>query len=107
MTTPSNQPRIDPEEILAGIRRWVEVETPTSDAGAVNRLADMVEDQWRGLGGRVERTQGRDGFGDILTVRPPWEGDEPGILVLCHIDTVHPHGTLQRNSFRRDGDRVF
>ena len=107
MNIASNQPRIDPDEILSGIRRWVEVETPTSDATAVNRLADIVESQWRDLGIEAERTPGRDGFGDILTVRTPWGGDGPGILVLSHLDTVHPIGTIERNAFRREGDRVF
>src|SRR3546814_1367274 len=43
----------------------------------------------------------------IVKARTPWGGDEPGILVLCHLDTVHPVGTLGRNSFRREGDKVF
>ncbi len=104
---PAADPRIDPEEILAGIRRWVEIETPTADAAAVNRLVDMVQEEAAGIGGRVERIPGRDGYGDILRVRTPWDEDEPGILVLSHLDTVHPVGTLARNPFRREGDRVF
>ena len=107
MSRSGNEPCIDAEEILGGIRRWVEVETPTSDAAAVNRLADMVEAEWREIGGRVERIPGRDGYGDHLTLRAPWDGDAPGILVLSHLDTVHPHGVLARNPFRREGDRVF
>ena len=67
-----------------------------------------MESQARALGGHLERIPGRDGYGDILTVRSPWGGDEPGILVLCHLDTVHPVGTLAHdNPFRHDGDRVY
>ena len=32
-----NLPRIDAEEILAGIREWVEIETPSHDGKAVNK----------------------------------------------------------------------
>ena len=103
-----NQPVIDDEEMLAGIRKWVEVETPSPDGEAVNRLADVVQSDAAAIGGRVERIPGRDGYGDILTVRSPWGGDGPGILVLSHLDTVHAVGTLANdNPYRRDGDRVY
>jgi glutamate carboxypeptidase len=106
--TAGNQPVIDCEEVLAGIRKWVEIETPSTDGDAVNRLVDVVQMNAAALGARVERIPGRDGFGDIMTVRSPWGGDGPGILVLSHLDTVHAVGTLARdNPFRRDGDRVY
>ena len=66
-----NAPRVDAEEILDGIRQWVEIETPTHDGEAVNKLADVVEESMRALGALVERTPGRDGFGDILKTRTP------------------------------------
>ena len=103
-----NRPVIDAEEVLAGICHWVEIETPTMDGTAVNRLANEVQSSAAGLGCQVERIPGRDGYGDILIVRSPWGGDEPGILVLSHLDTVHPTGTLENdNPLRRDGDRVY
>jgi len=104
----ANRPAINDEEILDGIRGWVEIETPSPDGAAVNRLVDHVEKQAEAIGGRITRIPGRDGFGDILTVRSPWGGDGPGILVLSHLDTVHPIGTLAgANPFRREDDRVY
>lgn len=106
--TVGNKPVIDGEEILAGIRKWVEIETPSPDGDAVNRLADVVQAEALAIGGSVVRISGRDGYGDILTVRSPWGGDGPGILVLSHLDTVHAVGTLaDHNPFRREGDRVY
>jgi len=105
----SNAPRLDAEEILAGIRRWVEIETPSHDGAAVNRLVDTVEGELRTIGARVERTPGRDGFGDVLQAKAPWgRDDEPYILLLGHLDTVHPTGALATtHRFRREGDSVF
>ncbi|MBC7135824.1 MAG: M20 family metallopeptidase, partial [Oceanibaculum nanhaiense] len=104
----SNQPRIDAEEILHGIRRWVEVESPSHDAAAVNRMADLVEADMRAIGATIERTPGREGWGDILTARTPWGGDGPGILVLSHIDTVHPMGFIKDVlPFKQEDDKVF
>jgi glutamate carboxypeptidase len=50
---------------------------------------------------------GRDGFGDHLIVRGPWNDDRPGILVMSHLDTVHPKGTLDVLPFRIEGDSAF
>ena len=103
-----NEPRIDAEEILEGILEWVRIESPSDDAEAVNRMVDRVESQMRPLTSRIERTPGRDGYGDILAVRSEWGGDEPGILVLSHLDTVHPIGTIDDIlPVRREGDRVY
>src|SRR3546814_8874670 len=72
-----NLPKVDPEEILDGIREWVEVETPSYEGREVNELVDLVERNMAAIGARIERTPGRDGFGDILKTRTPWGGDGP------------------------------
>ncbi len=98
----------DAAEILDGIRTWVEAETPTDDPAAVNRLMERVADEYGALGARVDRIHGRDVFGDHLRVRSAWGGeDEPGVLVLCHLDTVHPTGSLARHPFRVEGDSAY
>jgi glutamate carboxypeptidase len=104
----SNQPRIDAAEILEGIREWVEIETPSTDGAAVDKLSHLVERQFADLGAAVTRVPGRDGFGDHLVFETPW-GDpgEKGILVVCHMDTVWKHGTLERRPVKRDGDKVY
>ena len=104
----TNLPEIDPEEILEGVLAWVGIESPSTDAVAVNRMVDHVEDGLGQIGARIERTPGQDGFGDILKARTPWGGDGPGILVLSHLDTVHPVGTIETDlEVRRDGDKIF
>jgi glutamate carboxypeptidase len=103
----SNVPRLDAQEILAGIKDWVEVETPSTDAGAVNGLVTKVAAQLAQLGTKVERVAGRDGYGDHIRARSPWGGDGKGILILGHLDTVWPTGTLARKPVRIEGDKVF
>jgi len=104
-TAPSNP--FDTKTILDGIRRWVEIETPTEAPEQVNKLATMVADGYRGLPATVERVAGRDGRGDHLVARSAWGQDEPGILVLSHLDTVHPMGFIQRLPFHIEGDSAF
>src|ERR1700757_3430052 len=93
--------------ILDGIRRWVEIETPTEAPSQVNRLASLVAELYRDLPASVERIPGRDGCGDHLVTRSSWGQDAPGILVLSHLDTVHPMGFIERLPFTVEGDSAF
>src|SRR3546814_12261910 len=71
-------------------------------------LVDLVERNMAAIGAWIERTPGRDGFGDILKTRTPWGGDGPGILVVSTLDTVHPMGTLAATlPFTRAGDVAY
>ena len=102
-----NAPAFDTAELLDGIRRWVEIESPTTDAAAVNRLVDHVAAGYEGTGARFERIAGTQGFGDHLLVSSPWGGEEPGVLILSHLDTVHPIGFLERLPFKVEGDVAY
>jgi glutamate carboxypeptidase len=105
MTATSNP--FDTDTILDGIRRWVEMETPTEAPERVNLLASLVADGYRDLPATIERIAGCDGCGDHLVARSSWGQDRPGILVLSHLDTVHPLGFIERLPFRIDGDSAF
>jgi glutamate carboxypeptidase len=97
----------DSQTILDGIRRWVEVETPTEVPEQVNKLISMVAEQYRDLPVTLERVAGVDGCGDHLVARSTWGQDRPGILVLSHLDTVHPMGFIERLPFKVEGDSAF
>jgi glutamate carboxypeptidase len=103
----SNNTAFDGDDILAGIRRWVEIETPTERPDQVNRLASLVVEGYAGLPVTIDRIAGRDGCGDHLVVKSNWGQEEPGILVLSHLDTVHPMGFLERLPFKVAGDSAF
>jgi glutamate carboxypeptidase len=101
------------EEILDGIRQWIEIESPSDDIAAMTRMANKVQADYEAIGVRVERIAGGADAGDHLLVTddrhcPPEMKEGPGILVLSHIDTVHPIGTLAGPlSFRVEGDRAY
>ncbi|MBI5323335.1 M20 family metallopeptidase [Bradyrhizobium sp.] len=97
----------DALDILDGIRRWVEIETPTEATAQVDRLGDLIAQGYADLPASVERIAGRDGCGDHLVARSAWGQDAPGILVLSHHDTVHPLGFIERLPFKIDGDRAY
>lgn len=101
---------VSPEtaDLLAGIRTWVEIESHTPDIEGVNALADRISADYIACGAEVTRVPGT-GYGDHLIARAPWGGtpNTHGILILSHMDTVHPKGTLQTFPFRVEGDLAF
>src|SRR6185437_6567087 len=98
----------DTQAVLARLRRWVECESPSYDADAVNRMAQIAADEIAGLGAEVSRIPGRQGYGDCVRARLAAPGqDEGGILFIGHLDTVHPLGTLAELPWRESEGRCY
>ena len=97
----------DTEAMAAAIADWVRIESPTHDVAGVNAMLDRITAQ-AAAGLARERIAGRDGLGDVLIFRAgPHTAAKP-LLVLSHVDTVHPVGTLAQDlPLRRDGDRLY
>jgi glutamate carboxypeptidase len=96
------------EAMVAEISRWAAIESPTRDAAAVNRMMDLVAASVAGAPIAVERVAGKQGLGDSLVLRAGPERDDGAILVMSHLDTVHPVGTAARDlPVRVEGDRLY
>jgi glutamate carboxypeptidase len=101
-------PSFDTPEMLAALRPWIETESPTYDAAAVSRMMDLATRELAMAGATVERIPGTQGLGDNVRARfHHAAAGSPGILVLCHLDTVHPVGTLAALPWRIEGDRCY
>ncbi len=94
----------DADAMLVGLRPWVECESPTWDAGRIGKMMDLASRDLALMGARIERIAGRMGFGDCVRASfATGDTSKPGILIMGHLDTVHPVGTLEKLPFRRDG----
>jgi glutamate carboxypeptidase len=99
---------VDRDAILEKIQGITLIESPTSHPAGVNRVLDAIAGWFDGTGAQCERFRIDDRFGDILKVRSDPGRDTPGILVLSHVDTVHPVGTIvSALPFRIEGDRAY
>jgi glutamate carboxypeptidase len=100
--------------LLNLIGQLVRAESPTEDKQAVDACVELAAARAAALGGRVKRHRQR-GFGDVLEARfgpkqartASGEDGKPGrILLLGHLDTVWPLGTLKTMPLRREGGRL-
>ncbi|HEY5731058.1 MAG TPA: M20 family metallopeptidase [Anaerolineales bacterium] len=95
------------------LKLLVETESPSHDKSAVDRVGAIVAEQARKLGAQVEVIPNKE-TGDHVLARFPspvgsgasGEGERP-ILILCHMDTVFPLGTLAKMPYREADGKIF
>ena len=75
----------DTATILEGIRRWLQIETPTEAPEEINKLMSAVTEQYRDLPVTTERVAGINGCGDHLVVRSAWGQDRPGMPTQARV----------------------
>jgi glutamate carboxypeptidase len=94
------------EEMIALLVELCEIESPTTDKAAVDRMAWRVAEELESLGADLI-WHPREVVGDIIEAH--WHADAPGkpLLFVCHMDTVHPIGMLARLPIRREGDKLY
>ncbi|MFO1159491.1 MAG: M20/M25/M40 family metallo-hydrolase [Reyranellaceae bacterium] len=96
------------QEILDGIMRWAAIESPSVTPEAVQRMFDVAEGDFRQAGASIDKEAARGDCGPIMRARFAGKQAGPGILVLGHLDTVHPVGTIEGPlKLRIEGDRLF
>ena len=99
--------RSDETRLKSRLRELVETESPSDDRAAVNRAADFVA-SWAGdLGGRVKRHRQKS-FGDLLEIDfGPKTSKRGRVLLLGHLDTVWPIGTLKTMPWRETDGKLW
>ena len=92
-------------EMLRDIQELVEIESPSSDKRAVDRLAELLARKFQAMGARTQFHKA-ERFGTHLQADFAGSGVKP-VLLLGHIDTVWDIGTLARMPFRIADDRIW
>ena len=92
------------QRVIARMQRYVEMETPSRDVPRIKGLANTIATDLKALGADVEVIDAPE-YGAHIVARIGGTG--PGhIVILSHMDTVHPIGTLATQPFRVLADRV-
>ncbi len=81
------------EKIIQTIREFVEIESPSDDKPAADRMGAFLAGYFEALGGHLQVHPATD-FGDSVQIDFPGREKIPPVLLLGHFDTVYPLGTL-------------
>ena len=90
----------------AGLRTLVECESPSEDKAGVDRAMRLAEGLARDSGGKPKWHK-QKGFGDVLELRWGARGARRPVLLLGHLDTVWPLGTLAKMPWREAEGRLY
>jgi len=95
-------------DIVELLGRFVRCESPSHHKAAVDRLGRIVASEWRRRGAKVrvlrQTARGNHVRAEIWTGNGRALGQ---ILVIGHLDTVYPLGTLAMMPFRLSGGRAW
>ncbi|HKP84858.1 MAG TPA: M20 family metallopeptidase [Blastocatellia bacterium] len=96
------------EKMLEFIRSLVEQESMSREAEATRRIAENLADTLAGMGAAVDLF-GDPRYGATLRARfaPSQESQDKQLLVVGHLDTVWPIGTLAARPFRVEGECAY
>ncbi|MFZ0214141.1 MAG: M20 family metallopeptidase [Candidatus Acidiferrales bacterium] len=96
------------QPIVRLLKRMVEMESPSDDKAAVDAFGAMVAGEWKRRGARVrllrQRERGNHVRADLWLGRGRPAGQ---IMILGHLDTVYPAGTLEKMPFRAAKGRAW
>lgn len=88
--------------IRSSLRRLVEQESPSEDRASVNSAMEIAAELGAPFGGRMKRHR-QKAFGDVVELRfGPARSARKPILLLAHLDTVWPLGTLAKMPWREE-----
>ncbi|ARP90774.1 glutamate carboxypeptidase [Bordetella genomosp. 9] len=107
--------KAEQQPMLDTLRELVEIESGSKDVEGVRKIAGLVADKLKALGGSVQIIDPTDVFrmGDTPEVIGPmvhaeFKGKGQGrIMLIAHMDTVYRNGMLKDQPFRIDGDRAY
>src|SRR5579871_3494928 len=81
------------DTLVKTIREFVEIESPSDNKPASDRLGALLATRFEAVGGRLAIHRAEEYADNIQVDFPGHDGSKP-VLLLGHFDTVYPLGTL-------------
>jgi glutamate carboxypeptidase len=94
------------DELLSLIRELVEIESPSDNKAAVDRMGAFLAEKFAVLGGNVRFHQASE-YGNNLQIDFPGREKVKPALVLGHFDTVYSLGTLPSMPCRVENGKMY
>lgn len=93
------------DALLQTIREFVEIESPSDNKVATDRMGAILAERFAALGGHPHLHRAEE-YGDNLQIDFPGAGNGKPVLLIGHFDTVYPMGTLAAMPCRVDNGRL-
>jgi len=91
--------------LVQAIREFVEIESPSDNKAAADRMSAHLAQKFSLLGGKPHLHRAEE-FGDNLQIDFAGAANTKPVLLLGHFDTVYPLGTLASMPCQMEGGRL-
>lgn len=94
------------DRALTRLRSYVEVETPSRHEAGVRKLAQLVARDLEPTGAAIALTEA-PGYGAHIVANIKGQTSDAPVVILAHMDTVHPLGTIATMPFVVKDGRAY
>ncbi|MEK5057387.1 M20 family metallopeptidase [Paenibacillus shunpengii] len=92
-------------EMLSLIEEIVNIESGTFLKSGVDRVGTTLANLYKNIGFQVESDIQEERGNNLVITHP--EANQPEILIIAHMDTVFPEGTVAERPFTRDEKNAY
>ena len=93
------------------LEKLVNTESPSQDKSAVNKVGKIITEEVKSLGANIEIIQNETTGDHIIAIfnekKEIKKNEDKGFLLLCHMDTVFPVGTIDSMPFYMKDGRIM
>lgn len=94
------------DALIDSLKDMVLIESGSANAEGLAQMADYTERRLKEIGAVTERRKGTQGPGSIVIGTFTGNGTKR-LMLLGHMDTVYPAGTLATQPYKVDGERIY
>jgi len=93
------------KDMLNFIEELVNIDSGSYHKQGVDQIGEILKECYEELGFHVKVISQKE-YGNHLVIEHK-DAIDPSIVILAHMDTVFPKGTVQERPFRIEGDRAY
>ncbi|HEV2154621.1 M20/M25/M40 family metallo-hydrolase [Bradyrhizobium sp.] len=93
--------------LIETLRDMVMIESGSSDAEGLKKMADFTEARLKALGASTERRKTTAGIGADMVIATFQGSGTRKLMLIAHMDTVYQRGILGSEPYRVDGNRIY
>ncbi len=93
--------------LIDTLRDMVMIESGSSDAEGLAKMAGFTEERLKALGAKVERRKAVRGVGADIVIGTFEGSGHKKLMLMAHMDTVYERGILASQPYKVEGERIY
>ncbi len=93
--------------VIETLKSLVLIESGSSDAAGLAKMADQLDDRLKALGFKTERRSSKADVGADTVIGTLTGTGRQKVMLMAHMDTVYETGILQTQPYKIDGNKLY